>query len=117
MLGTALAILQGIMLLLLLAVCGNTANLVLARASARQREVGVRLALGAGPWRIVSLLLTENLLLGARSARRSAPRSRSGAPSALRDRAAARALPIRFQTERRSDVASRLRCCSASAAG
>jgi predicted permease len=60
----ALAILQAIMLLLLLAVCGNTANLMLARASARHREVGVRLTLGAGPWRVVSLLLTENLLLG-----------------------------------------------------
>jgi predicted permease len=60
---TALAFLQAIMLLLLVAVCGNTANLMLARASARQREMGMRLALGAGPWRIVSLLLAENLML------------------------------------------------------
>src|SRR3954471_1917121 len=61
----ALAILQGVMLLLLLAVCGNTANLMLARVSAHHREVGVRLTLGAGPWQVVSLLLTENLTLGA----------------------------------------------------
>ena len=51
---SALAILQAVMLLLLLAVCGNTANLMLARASARYREIGVRLTLGAGPWRVVS---------------------------------------------------------------
>src|SRR2546423_4206045 len=63
MLARALFILQGVMLLLLLAVCGNTANLLLARASARQREIGVRLALGAGPWRILSLLLGESLTL------------------------------------------------------
>jgi predicted permease len=63
LMATSLAILQAIMLLLLLAVCGNTANLVLARASARHREMGVRLALGAGPWRVASLLLAENVLL------------------------------------------------------
>jgi ABC-type antimicrobial peptide transport system permease subunit len=51
------------MLRLLLAVCGNTANLMLARASARHREIGVRLTLGAGPWRVLSLLLAENLML------------------------------------------------------
>jgi predicted permease len=61
---TALGILQGVMLLVLLAVCGNTANLVLARASSRYREVGVRLALGAGPGNVMRLMLAENLLLG-----------------------------------------------------
>ena len=64
-LAAALGALQAIMLLLLLAVCGNTANLVLARASARHREMGVRLALGAAPSRVVSLLLTENVVLAA----------------------------------------------------
>ena len=59
----ALAVLQGLMLLLLLAVCGNTANLVLARASARQREMGVRLALGASSWRAVRLMLSESIVL------------------------------------------------------
>jgi predicted permease len=63
LMATSLGILQLLMLLLLLAVCGNTANLVLARASARQHEMGVRLVLGAGPLRVASLLLAENLLL------------------------------------------------------
>ena len=63
MLNVALALLQGIMLLLLLAVCGNVANLMLARANARQKEMGIRLALGARPHRVVSLLLTESVLL------------------------------------------------------
>lgn len=68
MMVAALVLLQGIMLLVLLAVCGNTANLVLARSSARQREMGIRLALGAGPARLVRLLLAENVLLGVMGA-------------------------------------------------
>jgi predicted permease len=59
----ALGVLQGVMFVVLLTVCGNTANLLLARASARRQEVAVRLALGGGRARIVSLFLTESLVL------------------------------------------------------
>ena len=65
----ALAMLQGVMLLVLVVVAGNTTNLVLARASARQREVGVMLALGASRWRVVRLFVTENMILALAGSR------------------------------------------------
>ena len=93
----ALVTLQGVMLLVLLAVCGNTANLVLARASTRHREVGVRLALGAGPGTVIKLMLVENLLLGVLGAVLGMLIAWWGT-EALRAMPPYGAFPVRFQT-------------------
>jgi len=93
----AVAALQMVMLLLLLTVCGNAATLVLARASARQREAGVRLALGAGRWRVVSLVLSETLLLGIFAAVVGAAIAVWGT-EAMRAVRLSTALPIAFHT-------------------
>lgn len=56
---TPLLMLLGVTLCALLLACANLAQLFLARLHARRREIGVRLAIGAGPWRLVRQFVTE----------------------------------------------------------
>jgi predicted permease len=63
MFAQVLIVLQAIMLLLFVAVCGNVANLLLARASRREREMALRAALGGSRLRLARLVLAESAVL------------------------------------------------------
>lgn len=97
MLVAALGAMQAVMLVVLITICANTATLMLTRASERQREIGVRLAIGASRWRVAGLVLVENVVLALAAAALGAVVA-VWATETLRTLPMPGSFPFRFQT-------------------
>ena len=67
MVGAVGSVVMGIIGLVLLLACFNVTNMLLARAVERERDMGIRAALGAGPWRLVRMVVTEGFVLASLS--------------------------------------------------